>query len=488
MNFFDQYPEFVECDARKEREIGRVTTETLYTRHKASLPKEILEGKTVLDLGSCYGASGQWVLGHGCKHYTGVEIQDEMAKTSERLLSKYWTPDCFKIVQQDVRQFLKEQITSGKKYDVLIVIGIVYAFLDTYEFLKDITSVAKEVIVIDSITPWSMSTPTHSMIEISKNQTINSTEIDLVFKGAGALPSQAAMITLMETLGYNCPEGTIFPDPLTDKSVHDSYNDLMPKRFVNQSLPIRYLLRFYKGVTSDIVEVGKLISSAEPNAPRVNLPQFRNVEKAWEFDESVAKRFQLEAETHIPDYQRVINYCLWYTRCVYKDRKDINIIDVGSALGHTMNTFISDGYPNVYGVENSLAMKNNSKFPDRVILNDKFPKGKIYDVILANWTLHFIKDRENYIRDMANSLAPGGLMIISDKMQFSVESEYLYHGFKKFKGVSEAEIETKKASLQGVLTPLPLQWYLELLKSIGMNDIQVINASYMFNTIYCRKY
>ena len=32
----------------------------------------------------------------------------------------------------------------------------------------------------------------------------------------------------------------------------------------------------------------------------------------WKFDESVAERFQHEAQSHIPDYDRVIDLCLNY--------------------------------------------------------------------------------------------------------------------------------------------------------------------------------
>lgn len=56
MSFFSQYPEFVENDTRKDRGYSRVTIESLDKRHKAMAPDWLVDGMTVLDLGSC------WVL------------------------------------------------------------------------------------------------------------------------------------------------------------------------------------------------------------------------------------------------------------------------------------------------------------------------------------------------------------------------------------------------------------------------------------------
>ena len=62
----------------------------------------------------------------------------------------------------------------------------------------------------------------------------------------------------------------------------------------------------------------------------------------WQFDESVAKRFQHEAITNIPDYERVISLCIDIVNNNYP--KETKIVDVGSALGYTMDRFIQNGY------------------------------------------------------------------------------------------------------------------------------------------------
>ena len=82
MSFFTQFPEFVAQDSRKDRGFSPVTIETLDNRHLVTTPKWLVEDMTVLDLGSCLGATGHWSLSQECKHYTGVEVQPELASTS----------------------------------------------------------------------------------------------------------------------------------------------------------------------------------------------------------------------------------------------------------------------------------------------------------------------------------------------------------------------------------------------------------------------
>jgi len=490
MSFFDKFPEFVELDTRKDRGWSPVNAETLDTRHEVSLPEKIVKDCTVLDLGSCLGATGHWVLSHGCTHYTGVEIQPKMVENSNNLLSKHWSNDQFTIVKQDVREFLKQSILENKKWDIVVAVGIIYAFLDTYGILKEITEVTNKIVVIDSIYPnWSSTKP---VIDISKVQHINSEDEQTAFLGAGTRPNPEALKILMESLKFISVEGLLYPRPLSDTSIHDSYNTLFDRSSVvsknNLKLPSRYMLRFFRTEKTNVVEVGKLLAENNNDSKVImaSRPDFE-ISNTWEFDQSVADRFQQEAEQHIPDYQRVIDMSYIMTKLIFKDNKDINIIDVGSALGNTMDKFIKKDYTNVWGVDSSQAMINSSKYSDRVILSKSFPTNKKWDVVLANWTLHFVNEREEYLKDIYNSMNPDGFLIISDKMDHHPEIENMYYNFKRKNGVPEDVIYKKKTSLQGVLVTKPLEWYLETLKSLNFSRIQVINTRFMFTTIYARK-
>ena len=74
---FDDHPEFYEEDNRKHRQRNPITKRTLEAKFGVLLPAWLVKGRTVLDLGSCIGAAGQWSLFHGAASYTGVEVQDD---------------------------------------------------------------------------------------------------------------------------------------------------------------------------------------------------------------------------------------------------------------------------------------------------------------------------------------------------------------------------------------------------------------------------
>jgi trans-aconitate methyltransferase len=211
------------------------------------------------------------------------------------------------------------------------------------------------------------------------------------------------------------------------------------------------------------------------------------VEPSWVFDHDVAGRFQQEAQNHIPDYDRVIDLCWDCVQARFGDRRDLAIVDVGSALGHTMHRFIQKGYQDVHGIDNSVAMIQNSLYPDLVTNSDKFVGHDQWHVVLANWTLHFVQAREQYLADIYRGLRSGGMLIVSDKMDHSAELETLYHDFKRSNGVLEETIQKKKKSLVGVLETRPLSWYLDTLQQLGFQDIQVINSRFMFTTVYATK-
>ena len=113
----------------------------------------------------------------------------------------------------------------------------------------------------------------------------------------------------------------------------------------------------------------------------------------WIFDDSVATRFQHEAESHIPSYNVVINKSVDFAKKTLQP--DDLIIDVGSALGFTINKFKAAGFKNVIGVDNSTAMIEKSLYSDTIVHSSTLPVNK-YKLVLINWTLHFILDKQEF--------------------------------------------------------------------------------------------
>lgn len=208
----------------------------------------------------------------------------------------------------------------------------------------------------------------------------------------------------------------------------------------------------------------------------------------WTFDANVAAAFDHIAKTQIPNYETVIDRCVDMARHCFGARPDAKIIDVGSARGNTLRRLHAAGFANIYGVESSPHMKEVSAHAERVILSDRFPVSHgPFDMVLANWTLHFIAEREAYLRDIYRAMAPGGVLILSDRMLGSPESYQLYLDFKRRMGVSDADIKAKEEALEGVLIPRPLSWYFDVLGRVGFAAIEVIDAAWCFNTLCCRK-
>ncbi len=210
----------------------------------------------------------------------------------------------------------------------------------------------------------------------------------------------------------------------------------------------------------------------------------------WEFDESVAKRFDEEARKHIPHYEEVIQASLSIALDVFPDKK-ARVLDVGSALGHTLEVFRAAGFEDVHGVDNSAAMLAHSRVRDNLILSDSFPSDAgMFDVVTANWTLHFIRDaslRALYIHDISKSLSAEGVFILTDKMEATQDEYDGYHNFKRTMGLSDTEINEKARALEGVLIPFPVQWYEEILSQTGFRSVEVIDSQWCFNTFVCRR-
>lgn len=205
----------------------------------------------------------------------------------------------------------------------------------------------------------------------------------------------------------------------------------------------------------------------------------------WEFDDQVANRFRNEALQHIPDYERVINTCL---DIAHKKgyAKECNVIDVGSATGTTVDRFVSAGYTNVYGVEASEAMIARSLHKDRIIHSSIFPNIESY-FVMANWTLHFVNQREEYVRSVYNRLAKGGSFVLTEKTTQSELIKSLYYEWKISNGVDPLYILQKEQDLKGVMVTYPAEWYIEMLRHVGFTEVEVINSRFGFVTFYCEK-
>jgi tRNA (cmo5U34)-methyltransferase len=209
----------------------------------------------------------------------------------------------------------------------------------------------------------------------------------------------------------------------------------------------------------------------------------------WEFNESIADVFVEHARKHIPDYDRVIDLNVNICKMLLKNCIEDKVIDVGCATGETINRLWASGLHNLIGVDNSKAMLERCQNKNAVYIHsDSFPKENgPYSAILCNWTLHFIKDKQTYLKNMFNGLCNDGFLILSEKTCNEGADLELYHNFKRSKGVSDEEIKIKAQSLQNVMFVHDVNWYLKTLEVVGFKEVTIVNSAPCFTTFLARK-
>jgi SAM-dependent methyltransferase len=487
MMFFEQYKEFVDADPRKDRAMVQVNYETMTKRCEVSLPKWLIEGKSILDLGSCYGAYGQWALMNGAKNYTGVELQKQFADASIEMLSKYHTN--FGVIQEDALQFLRNSSYLNEKYDIIIAAGLIHGYTDVVELLRLMSLVSEEYIIIESM---EVDEPTYPRIEFKPYRMVVPKEKqDSTYRyseGFTAIAGFKAVSFILYESGFVNDGGRLLPEKITTSL--DAYNtpiaDYKTNNFKDPATITveRYIGRFKKQETKPLSLQHNTITGNSNLLPKELKSKTISAFEPWKFDDSVAKRFQQEARTNIPDYERVLGLCLGVAN--KKFNKNISVIDVGSALGHTLDIFIKDGFKSVVGVDNSTEMINNSLHKQKVKYSDKLPKGN-YDMVMANWTLHFVNERKEYIQDVYDNMNTGGVFILSEKTPQDETIKEMYYDFKRNNGITDEYIYEKEEKLKGYMNLLPIRWYLDTLELTGFKNIQIINSRFGFVTFYCEK-
>ena len=205
----------------------------------------------------------------------------------------------------------------------------------------------------------------------------------------------------------------------------------------------------------------------------------------WKFDQAVARTFVAHARQHIPNYDQVIDKSL--DICEHLLDKQSTIIDVGCATGETLRRLHGRGFNNLHGVDSSLAMLDycDSKLA-KYHHSDCFPD-HAFDAVICNWTLHFIKNKQQYLEDIYQRLDQDGFLILSEKTSNDPVPIHFYHRFKSSQCVSEQDIQAKSQSLQGVMFINDVSWYLDVLDNIGFQKVYIVDASYCFTTFLCLK-
>ena len=215
---------------------------------------------------------------------------------------------------------------------------------------------------------------------------------------------------------------------------------------------------------------------------------------AFAFDDQVASVFEDMINRSVPGYNTIISMI-----GVLAERycgAGSTIYDLGASLGGA-SFAVAQQLPHddyrIIAIDNSEAMtsrlsaklaalgelggKETSRIECR---HEDLRDSKIEDasMVILNFTLQFIEPaaREALMRKIYDGMRPGGLLIISEKIQFpdpALNELFidLYHRFKETQGYSKLEISQKRAALENVLIPETLAAHRERLNGAGFHSV-----------------
>lgn len=497
--FKSHYSDFILTDIRTERKNKfagyTVTEEQTFEKHQIMLPPDLIAGKTILDLGCCVGATGAWVLHNGAKSYTGVELQPDLAKAAKANLDKHFANFDCSVHQMDIEEFVNSAKT---KYDIVVAFGVIYTVTYYQSFIKKLTTICDTVVVESSAPSLLLSAPLNKIpnahllpiVEYFNNGFINhasgaSTRCEIT------MPSMTALEMDFARCGW---VGDFSKNELLIKTLPGVFSPISRFCVVFNSDTV-FDNRYFKDCYGETNKDADVSWASDANNNK-ELQEFFTIpgkianlknggHRKWEFNSDVAEIFVDHARQHIQDYDKIIDMCVNIAN--KKFAKSDKIIDVGCATGHTLIKLLENGFTNIVGVESSESMI--AKCPagiSQLIRSDSFPKDK-YDMVICNWTLHFIKTKIQYLTDIFNGLEDGGMLILTDKTKNDGVELELYHDFKRGAGVSEELIAAKAASLHNVMFVNDPMWYLTTLRDIGFRDISILNATPCFTSFLAYK-
>ena len=300
------------------------------------------------------------------------------------------------------------------------------------------------------------------------------------FLGIGGLISLEALDLIMPVNSFYRHEPILLPTKISTGL--DPYRDNI-KLHSGELKPSRYIVRYSRKPTPT-KSLSNMVITDDSSSIKTFDSQLSIITPAsWQFNKEVASRFQEEAESHIPDYHRVIDLSIKLAN-KYIKKNDL-IIDVGSALGYTIHKFTHADYTNVIGVESSRDMIEQSLYSEKVVCSNTLPKNN-YQLIVMNWTLHFIQDKITYLSDIHQNLNDNGIVILTDKTTQSELVKSMYYQFKLDNGVSLEYINLKEEQLKDTMFTESIDWYIQNLNAI-FSKVEIVNSRLGFTTFLCFK-
>lgn len=213
--------------------------------------------------------------------------------------------------------------------------------------------------------------------------------------------------------------------------------------------------------------------------------------RPFAFNEEVAGVFDDMVRRSIPLYMDVHHYLSDWCRRFH--RRASAIVDIGCSTGTTLH-YLSQCLAHeaeLIGIDSSSAMirKARAKLKNlpshhqvKLICEDieqvHLPQASI---VIMNYTLQFlpVSQRTGLIKRIYDSLLPGGLFFISEKVRadhplIQETATHIYENFKLKQGYSQTEIARKKEALENVLIPYTETEHRQLLTDAGFQAVELV--------------
>jgi len=222
--------------------------------------------------------------------------------------------------------------------------------------------------------------------------------------------------------------------------------------------------------------------------------------KQWQFSGETWRHFEQHVRRSIPFYESL--HQLITELVADQVQADGLVFELGCATEELAQR-LSDACPQaqVVGIDAEPTMIASAQRRQRPNLSftcadirhfDWSQQGGGVSVVVLSFTLQFIPvaDRLPLLQAIVRALQPGGALILAEKVvrddpEHEARCRRVHHAFKLSQGFTQAEIDQKDRSLEGVLMPLTESENEALLAQAGLTRCAVVFDQMRFRTWFC---
>jgi tRNA (cmo5U34)-methyltransferase len=225
----------------------------------------------------------------------------------------------------------------------------------------------------------------------------------------------------------------------------------------------------------------------------------------FRFDQSVVDVFPDMIKRSVPGYPTII--AMTGVLAARYAQPNTHLYDLGCSLGASILSMRQQPLPDgckIIGIDNSPSMikrcqsvldTDSNTTPVELscadISNAEYENAS---VIVLNFTLQFLRPegRDALIQKLVASLCPGGILVISEKVEFTEPTLdqlniELHHEFKRRNGYSDLEVAQKRSAIENVLIRDSIETHRKRLLNGGCDSANVWFQCFNFASIVALK-